>query len=370
MILFFAGQCSALTGQTIPNGLPGEVTTMTIKSPAGVIGGIIPWNGPLNAQWWVLGAAIATGCTVVLKPAEDASLSILRMAELLGDIGLPPGVINVVTGYGSTAGAALAGHPGVDRVAFTGSTITGRKIIEASAVNIKKLQLELGGKSPDIIFADADLDKAVAGAVMGVFSNSGQICFAGTRVFVQRPIVAEFCERAAIFSKTIKVGHSLDEQAQLGPLISAKQLERVQAYVQIGVQEGASLVCGGDRLGGSLASGNFISPTIFNNVDNRMRIAQEEIFGPVLSVIPFDTMEEAVALANETEYGGAVWTRDISTALKVVRRVQSGVMWVNCYGLIDPLVGFGGIKHSGYGAKGGSEHLETYLNRKTVYMNA
>lgn len=371
MILFFAGQCAALTGQTIPNGLPGEVTTMTLKSPAGVVGGIIPWNGPLNSQWWVLGGAIATGCTVVLKPAEDASLSVLRMAEILHEIGLPPGVLNVVTGDGGTAGAALARHPDVDRVAFTGSTVTGRKIIEASTVNIKRLQLELGGKSPDIIFADADLDKAVPGALMGVFANSGQICFAGTRVFVQRSIVDEFCARAASFATSIKVGHSLDEEAQLGPLISAKQLERVKSYVDIGLQEGADLVCGGDRLGGDLSSGNFIAPTIFKNVSNEMTIAREEIFGPVLSVIPFDTLEEAVVLGNQTEFGlgGAVWTQNISTAMKVVKRIQSGVMWVNCYGLIDPLVGFGGVKHSGYGAKGGSEHLETYLSRKTVYIN-
>lgn len=371
MILFFAAQSSNIVGETLQNGLPGEVVTMSLKAPVGVIGGIIPWNGPLGSQWWLIGAVLASGCTAVLKPAEDASLSVLRVVELLHEIGLPPGVINVVTGLGGVAGAALARHPDVDRIAFTGSTETGRKIIEASAVNIKKLQLELGGKSPDIIFADADLDKAVQGAAMGVFANSGQICFAGTRVFVQREIVKEFCARVADFANSLRVGHSLDPAAQLGPLISSQQLDRVMSYVRLGTEEGAELVCGGERLGGSLADGYFVSPTVFANVDNGMRIAQEEIFGPVLSVIPFETTEEAISLGNKTEYGlgGAVWTKDISKALKVVKGIHTGVMWVNCYGLIDPLVGFGGTKLSGYGAKGGRAHLDTYLYSKAVYIN-
>ncbi|GGD96402.1 aldehyde dehydrogenase family protein [Caballeronia grimmiae] len=371
MILFFASQSSNIAGETLQNGLPGEVVTMSLKAPVGVVGGIIPWNGPLGSQWWLLGTVLATGCTTVLKPAEDASLSVLRVAELLHEAGLPPGVVNVVTGRGDVAGAALARHSGVDRIAFTGSTETGRKIIDASKVNIKKLQLELGGKSPDIIFADADLDKAVQGAAMGVFANSGQICFAGTRVFVQREIVKEFCERAAFFARSIKVGHSLDPEAQLGPLISNDQLEKVMSYVQIGANEGAQLVCGGERLQGSLADGYFVSPTVFADVHNDMRIAQEEIFGPVMSVIPFDTVEDAITKGNATEFGlgGAVWTRDISKALRVVKGIHTGVMWVNCYGLIDPLVGFGGTKMSGYGAKGGRAHLDTYLYSKCVYIN-
>jgi aldehyde dehydrogenase (NAD+) len=293
------------------------------------------------------------------------------VAELLGEAGLPPGVVNVVTGLGDTAGAALARHPDVDRIAFTGSTETGRKIIDASKVNIKKLQLELGGKSPDIIFADADIDKAAQGAAMGVFANSGQICFAGTRVFVQREIVKEFCERVATFARSIKVGHSLDPSVQLGPLISGGQLEKVMSYVQIGTDEGARLVCGGERLKGSLSDGYFMGPTVFADVDNRMRIAREEIFGPVMSVIPFDTVEDAIVQGNATEFGlgGAVWTRDISKALRVVKGIHTGVMWVNCYGLIDPLVGFGGTKMSGYGAKGGHAHLDTYLYTKCVYVN-
>jgi aldehyde dehydrogenase (NAD+) len=371
MILFFAAQTVNIAGETLQNGMPGDVTTLTLKAPVGVIGGIIPWNGPLGGQWWILGAVLATGCTAVLKPAEEASLSVLRVAELLLEAGVPAGVVNVVTGPGRVVGAALARHMNVDRIAFTGSTETGRQIIDASKGNIKKLQLELGGKSPDIVFADADLDKAVPGAAMGVFANSGQICFAGTRVFVQRSIVEEFGQRVAEFVATIKIGDSLDEQAQLGPLISNKQLEQVMSYIKIGVEEGARLVCGGERLGGPFESGYFVTPTVFTDVNNDMRIAREEIFGPVMSIIPFDTVEEAIALGNETEYGlgGAVWSQNISTALKVVKGIHTGVMWVNCYGLIDPLVGFGGTKLSGYGAKGGRAHLDTYLYTKCVYIN-
>ena len=371
MILYFASQAAGIAGETVQNGLPGDVTTLSLKAPVGVIGGIIPWNGPLGSQWWILGAVLASGCTAVIKPAEDASLSVLRVVELLHEVGMPPGVVNVVTGFGREAGAALARHPGVDRIAFTGSTETGRKIIEASTVNIKKLQLELGGKSPDIIFADADLEKAVPGVAMGVFANSGQICFAGTRVFVQRPIVDELCARVAAFAGSLRVGPALDRDTQLGPLISNPQLERVMSYVHAGIEEGARLVRGGERLGGNLANGYFVAPTVFADVDNRMKIAREEIFGPVLSIIPFDTVENAIALGNETEYGlgGAVWTRDIATALKVVKGIHAGVMWVNCYGLIDPLVGFGGTKYSGYGAKGGRGHLDTYLYNKSVYIS-
>lgn len=371
MILFFAAQSASIAGQTVQNGLPGDVMTLSIKAPVGVVGGIIPWNGPLVGQWWVLGAVLASGCTAVLKPAEDASLSVLRTVELLREAGLPAGVVNVVTGMGHVAGAALAAHPGVDRIAFTGSTTTGRKIIEASTGNIKKLQLELGGKSPDIVFADADLDKAVPGAAMGVFANSGQICFAGTRVFVERSIAGEFSARVADFARSIRVGQSMDAEAQLGPLISGRQLDRVMSYIEIGSQEGARLVCGGQRPGGVPGNGYFVAPTVFADVSNDMRIAREEIFGPVLSVIPFDTVEEAIALGNQTEYGlgGAVWTRDISRALRVVKGIHTGVMWVNCYGLIDPMIGFGGTKQSGYGAKGSNAHLDTYLYTKSVYIN-
>ncbi|SMH30914.1 aldehyde dehydrogenase family protein [Mesorhizobium australicum] len=370
MIMYFSSQTMGASGETLGNSLPGNVTTMTIKAPVGVVGGIIPWNGPLISQWWILGAALATGCTVVMKPAEDASLSVLRVVELLHEAGMPEGVVNVVTGFGAEAGEALARHPDVDRVAFTGSTVTGRKIVEASAVNMKKLQLELGGKSPDIVFADADLDKAVPGAAMAVFTNSGQVCYAGTRLFVQRSIQEEFTARLAEFSKTLRVGDPLDANVQLGPLISQKQLDRVLGYVEGAPGEGAKLASGGARVGGDLSSGYFVEPTIFTDVTNSMRIAREEIFGPVISVIPFDTAEDVLTMANDTEYGlgGAVWSRDMSTALKMVHGLHSGTVWVNCYGMVDPNVGFGGIKMSGYGVKGSRNHIDAYLYAKSVYI--
>ncbi|MFF4835288.1 aldehyde dehydrogenase family protein [Streptomyces sp. NPDC001315] len=370
MVSFFASQAANISGQTLMNGIPGNVATMTLKAPVGVIGGIIPWNGPLNSQFWIIGAVLASGCTAVLKPSEDASLSVLRVAEILHEAGMPPGVVNVVTGLGKEAGHALAAHPDVDRIAFTGSTQTGRSIIEASTVNIKKLQLELGGKSADIVCADADLDKAVPGAAMGVFANSGQICFAGTRVLVQRPVVEEFTERLLAFTDTLRVGHSLDADATLGPVISRPQLDKVLSYIDVGRAEGAELLRGGERFGGDLANGYFVQPSVFAGVTNEMRIAREEIFGPVLSILPFDDVDEAIAIANDSEYGlgGAVWSQNLSTALRVVQGVHTGTMWVNCYGYIDPLVGFGGTKLSGYGSKGSAAHMDTYLYTKSVYM--
>ena len=370
-IMFYATQTVNTSGDTLQNSLPGNHTTFTVKAPVGVIGGIIPWNGPLISQWWLLGPTLATGCTLVLKPAEDASLTVLRIAELLLEAGLPDGVVNVVTGFGTGAGATLAAHPDVDRVAFTGSTETGRKIVAASAGNMKRLQLELGGKSPDIVFADANLDAAVPGAAMAAFSNSGQICFAGTRLFVQRSIHEEFVERLTAFSRTLRVGNGLDPQVQLGPLISGKQLDRVMHYVGLGSTEGAVLSAGGKRLGGELAGGYFVEPTVFSGVNNEMSIAREEIFGPVISVIPFDDADQALRLANDTEYGlgGAVWTQNVTTAMKMAHGIKSGTVWVNCYGAIDPSVGFGGIKMSGYGSKGGPQHVDGFLFQKVVYIN-
>lgn len=370
MLSFFASQATNISGETLMNGIPGNVTTMTLRAPVGVIGGIIPWNGPLNSQFWIIGAVLASGCTAVLKPASEASLSVLRAAEILLEAGTPAGVINVVTGSGSSAGHALAAHPDVDRIAFTGSTDTGRRIIEASTVNIKKLQLELGGKSADIICADADLDKAVPGAAMGVFANSGQICFAGTRVLVQRPIVEEFTGRLLEFMDTLRVGNSLDAETTMGPVISKDQLDSVLSYIDVGKAEGAELLMGGQRLGGNFENGYFMQPSVFGGVTNEMRIAREEIFGPVLSIMPFDDVDEAIAIANDSEYGlgGAVWSENLSTALRVVHGVHTGTMWVNCYGYIDPMVGFSGTKLSGYGSKGTAAHMDNYLYTKSVYM--
>lgn len=371
LLNFYAGQTVNIAGQTLPNSLPGNIKTMSLKAPVGVVGGIIPWNGPLISQWWILGPVLATGCTAVLKPAEDASLSVLRIAELLQEVGMPAGVVNVVTGQGSVAGAALAEHLDVDRIAFTGSTATGRKIIQASAGNIKRLQLELGGKSPDIVFADANLDAAVPGAAMAAFNNTGQICYAGTRLFVQRSIHDQFVERLSAFSRTIRVGNGIDPEVQLGPIISAKQLDQVMRYVDIGQREGATLAGGGKRLEAELGKGFFIEPTVFANVSNDMTIAQEEIFGPVISVIPFDDAEHALKMANDINYGlgGAVWTSSLSTAMKMSHAIKAGTIWINCYGQIDPGVGFGGYRMSGYGWKGGPQHVEAFLYQKAIYMN-
>ena len=368
---FYAGQATALAGETPHNSFPGDMFSYTLRMPLGVVGGIIPWNGPLISQLWSIAPTLATGCTLVLKPAEDASLGVLRFAEIMQEAGLPDGVINVVTGMGSTAGARLAAHPDVDKIAFTGSTATGRRIIEASAGNMKRVAVELGGKSPDIVFADADLDKAVPGAGMGCFNNSGQICYAGTRIFVQRPIYNEFVERLAAFSKTIRVGDSLDPQTQLGPLVSSRQLSTVMGYFDLARSEGAQVASGGERLGGSLAEGFFVPPTVLSGMTNDMRTAREEIFGPVASVIPFDTEEEAIRLANDTQYGlgGAVWTRDVGTAHRVARDVRAGMMWVNCYGTTEAAVTSEGFRMSGYGAKGGHRHVEEYMYSKSVWMN-
>ena len=371
LINFYAGQTVNIAGETLPNSLPGNIKTMSLKAPVGVVGGIIPWNGPLISQWWILGPVLATGCTAVMKPAEDASLSVIRIAELLMEAGMPAGVLNVVTGHGTVAGAALAEHLDVDRIAFTGSTATGRKIIQASAGNIKRLQLELGGKSPDIVFADANLDAAVPGAAMAAFNNTGQICYAGTRLFVQRNIQEQFVERLSAFSRTLRVGNGIDPDVQIGPIISAKQLAQVMRYVDIGQSEGATLASGGKRLQAELGKGFFIEPTVFANVSNEMTIAQEEIFGPVISVIPFDDAEHALKMANDINYGlgGAVWTSSLSTAMKMSHGIKAGTIWINCYGQIDPGVGFGGYRMSGYGWKGGPQHVEAFLYQKAVYMN-
>jgi aldehyde dehydrogenase (NAD+) len=369
MVQFFASQALCVSGETLQNGMPGgQVNTMTLRAPVGVIGGIVPWNGSLTSIWWIIGAVLATGCTCVLKPATEASLTVLYLARLLDEIGVPAGVVNVVTGHGSVAGDALARHADVDRIAFTGSTATGRRIIDASKTNIKRLQLELGGKSPDIVFADADLDKAVPGAAMGAFANSGQICYAGTRILVQRPIVEEFTRHLAEFVAGLRVGDSLDPQAHLGPVISAGQRDSILSHLAKARTEGARFVIGGEALEGN--GGYFVQPTVLAGVSMDMSAAREEIFGPVVVVIPFDTAEDAVRIGNQTEYGlaGAVWSQNISTALDVVNRIHAGVMWVNCYGLIDPMVGFHGTKMSGYGAKGSHAHLDTYLYTKSVYI--
>jgi aldehyde dehydrogenase (NAD+) len=371
MLRYYAGQATSIHGETIQNSLPGEIFSYTLKEPVGVVGAIIPWNGPLGASIWKIGPALATGCTVILKPAEEAPLSPLRLGELALEAGVPPGVVNVVPGYGETAGAALAAHPGVDKVAFTGSHVTGQSIVRASAGNLKRVSLELGGKSPDIVFADADIEAAVPGAAMAVFANSGQICSAGTRLFVEQRVYDEFVERIAAFGKGLRVGNGLDPDTQIGPLVSEQQLDRVTGYLSLGKQEGARAVVGGERLTeGPLAKGYFVPPTIFADVRDDMRIAQEEIFGPVISAIPFTDMEELVQRANATMFGlgSGVWTRDVSKAHRLAGAIRAGSVWVNCYQAMDPAVPFGGYKMSGYGRESGLQQMEEYLNVKAVWI--
>lgn len=366
---YYAGMATAIHGETIENSMPGDAFSFTVKEPVGVVGAIIPWNAPLVEAIWKIGPALATGCTVVLKPSEEASLSCLRFGELLQEAGVPPGVVNIVTGFGAGAGAALAAHMDVDKITFTGSHFTGQRIVQASAGNLKRLSLELGGKSPNIVFADADLDQAVTACAMAVFGNTGQVCSAGTRLFVEHAIHDEFVERVAAYGRSLRVGPAIDPETQIGPLVSATQLERVTGYLAIGRDEGARSLCGGARLvEGDYLKGNFVPPTVFAGVQDEMRIAKEEIFGPVISAIAFDNAEEALARGNATIYGlgAGVWTRDINKAHRLARGLRAGSVWVNCYNMFDPAVPFGGYKMSGYGRESGLQHLEDYLNVKAI----
>lgn len=371
MMRFYAGLTTALHGDTIENSIPGDYLTYTLKEPVGVVGAIIPWNNPHIAFIWKVGAALAAGCTVVLKPAEEASLTALLLGELLLEAGLPDGVLNVVPGVGEIAGAALAAHDDVDKIAFTGSTATGQAILRSSAGNLKRVTLELGGKSPNIIFADADLDQAVPGAALAAFGNSGQVCSAGTRLFVERSIYEDFMQRVAEFAEGLSVGNGLSEGVQLGPVVSQTQLDRVVGYFDIARNEGANVLVGGERLvAGELSKGYFVAPTIFTDVRDEMRVATEEIFGPVVSAIVFDDVEDLISRANATTFGlgSGVWTENVSKAHRFAKAIRAGSVWVNCYNLMDPAVPFGGYKMSGYGREGGVEHLDEFLETKAVWI--
>jgi aldehyde dehydrogenase (NAD+) len=372
LLRYYAGAATMIHGETTDNSMTGgEYVSYTVKEPVGVVGAIVPWNAPVTSAIWKLATALATGCTVVLKPSEESPLSALRLGELIVEAGFPEGVVNIVTGYGHSAGAALASHDGVNKISFTGSTVTGQKIVQASAGNLKRLTMELGGKSPDIVFADADLDAAVPGAGMGVFGNSGQICMAGTRLFVEAKIYEEFVHRVAEYGKGLKVGYGLDPQTQLGPLVSRNQLQRVTGYMESGVRDGAIPISGGERLTeGDYANGYYVPPTVFTNVHENMKIAREEIFGPVVVAIPFEDTDDLIRRANDTMFGlgSGIWTRDVGKAHKLARAIEAGTVWVNCYGPTDPAVPFGGYKMSGFGRESGRESLDAYLNTKTVWI--
>ena len=361
---YFAGWADKVQGKTIP--IDGDFLCYTRHEPIGVVGQIIPWNFPMLMMAWKLAPALATGNTVLMKPAEQTPLSALRIGELILEAGFPKGVINLLPGFGPTAGAAIARHMDIDKVAFTGSTEVGKLIMEAAAKsNLKPVTLELGGKSPNIIFEDVDLDEAVEGAHLGLFSNQGQSCCAGSRVFVEAAIYEQFVEKSTARARKRVVGDPFDAKSELGPLVDQSQFDKVMSYVEAGRNEGATLACGGDRIG---SRGYFVRPTVFADVDDDMKIAREEIFGPVMSVIPFKTLDEVIARANRTKYGLAagVWTRDIKKALAVSNGVRAGTVWVNCYNVMDTRAPFGGFKQSGIGRELGEYGLQQYTQVKAV----
>jgi acyl-CoA reductase-like NAD-dependent aldehyde dehydrogenase len=365
---YYSGWPTKVFGETNPSG--DDVFVYTLREPIGVCGGIIPWNFPLIMAAWKVAPALAFGNTVVLKPAEQTPLTALRLAELCLEAGVPEGVVNVVTGFGPEAGAALAAHTDVDKIAFTGSTEVGRKILHASEGNLKRVSLELGGKSPNIVFADADLKSASVGSMMGVFLNSGQVCTAGTRILVEKSIHDDFVSSLVEATKSLTVGPALEEGTGMGPVVSKEQLERVTGYIDIGKSEGAEVATGGERAT-DLGDGYYVQPTVFTGVRNDMRIAQEEIFGPVAAVIEVDDVDEAIAIANDTIYGlaAAVWTKDVSKAHKVARGIRAGTVWVNTIGLYDPAISFGGYKQSGFGRELGRHSIETYTQTKSVWVS-
>ncbi len=363
---YYAGWADKVFGQTIP--INGPFFCYTRHEPLGVVGQIIPWNFPLLMQAWKWGPALACGNTVVLKPAEQTPLTALRVAQLAQEVGFPDGVINVVPGYGPTAGAALSGHMDVDKIAFTGETGTGKIVMTAAAQsNLKRVSLELGGKSPNIVFADADLDAAVEGAYFGLFFNQGQCCCAGSRLFVQESVYDAFVAKIVEKAKGRKVGDPFSTETEQGPQVSREQFDRVLGYIAAGQKDGAKMLVGGGRVGDK---GYFIQPTVFSDVKDEMKIAQEEIFGPVMSILKFKDTDEVIARGNRTHYGlaAAVWTKDVKKALRLANGLRAGTVWVNCYDVFDAGAPFGGFKMSGVGRELGQYALQHYTEVKTVTM--
>jgi len=366
---YYAGWATKIEGETIPVSAPGFLN-YTLREPVGVIGQIIPWNFPLLMAAWKLGAALACGNTVVLKPAEQTPLSSLRLGELLDEAGIPPGVVNIVTGYGETAGAAIASHPDIDKVAFTGSTEVGRLIMKAAAGNLKRVSLELGGKSPNIVFADADLDEAAVGAASAIYFNHGQCCCAGSRLFIEEKVYDKIVPKLIEYSDKVKMGPGMDTTTEMGPLVSSEQYERVTGFLASGKKQGATVAAGGGRPKG-LDKGYFVRPTVFTDVQADMSVTKEEIFGPVVCAIPFKDPEEVAAAGNDTTYGlaAAVWTKDIQKAHRMAEILKAGTVWINCYNQFDAASPFGGYKQSGFGREMGKAALDLYTQIKSVWVN-
>jgi phenylacetaldehyde dehydrogenase len=367
---YFAGQTTRLEGQTIPTSINYQpvgkhLFAYTQKEPVGVVAAIVPWNSPLIMAAMKLAPALAAGCSVILKPAEDTSLTALRLGELLLEAGVPAGVVNIVTGTGEVVGAALAAHPQVDKVAFTGSTDVGRLILAAAGGNLKKVTLELGGKSPAIVMQDADLSLAIPGVANSIFFNSGQVCVAGSRLYVHRGVFNEVVDGVATAAKSLKLGHGLDPHTQIGPLVSRKQADRVSGYIQSGLVEGARALTGGSQLGDYQT---FLEPTVLVDVRPQMRCVREEIFGPVVVATPFDTVEDVIAQANDSIYGlaASVWTQNLSHAHRMAALLKAGTVWINSHLMYDASLPIGGMKQSGWGRESGQQAVDNYLETKTV----
>jgi phenylacetaldehyde dehydrogenase len=367
ILRYMAGWATKINGETITVSAPGDWHAYTLREPVGVVGQIIPWNFPLMMAAWKIAPALAAGCTIVLKPAEQTPLSAIRLGQLIQEARFPDGVVNILTGFGETAGAALAVHPDVDKVAFTGSTEVGKLIVQAAAGNLKKVSLELGGKSPAIVFPDADMEVAIRGTSSAIFFNMGQCCTAGSRLYAHKRVFDRLMQGVADNAGKIRVGHGLDPETQLGPLVSDEQFRRVTGYLAAGRQQGAEIVTGGSRVGDA---GYFVQPTVLTNTNPEMSVVREEIFGPVVCAIPFDDddLDRVARTANDTSYGlaASIWTRDLGIAHKLARRIKAGTVWINTHNFGDPALPFGGFKQSGWGREMGCEAIELYTEVKAV----